>query len=53
MLRHNHTPENTIYVGDHPEDEAAGRSAGVKFQWGTDWIEQHQAAIVSLSSDVQ
>lgn len=47
MLRHKHTPENTIYVGDRPEDEAAGRSAGVKFQWGTDWIEQHQAAIIS------
>lgn len=47
MLRHEHTPENTIYVGDRPEDKTAGRSAGVRFQWATDWIEQHQAVIIS------
>ncbi|MBD0261447.1 MAG: HAD-IIIA family hydrolase [Tolypothrix sp. Co-bin9] len=52
MLRHEHTPENTIYVGDRPEDEAAGRSAGVRFQWATDWIKQHQAAIISQSPNV-
>ena len=47
MVRHEHTRENTIYVGDRPEDEAAARNAGVRFQWAADWIEQHQAAIIS------
>jgi D-glycero-D-manno-heptose 1,7-bisphosphate phosphatase len=39
-------------VGDRPEDEAAARRAGVRFQWATNWIEQHQAAIASQLVDI-
>jgi D-glycero-D-manno-heptose 1,7-bisphosphate phosphatase len=46
MVRHEHSPENTCYVGDRPEDEAAARRARVKFQWAKQWIEQHQPTIV-------
>ena len=40
MARHKHIPQNTWYVGDRSEDEAAARRAGVQFQWAEDWIEQ-------------
>ncbi|HEY9879388.1 MAG TPA: HAD-IIIA family hydrolase [Leptolyngbyaceae cyanobacterium] len=46
MVRHEHSPENTRYVGDRPEDEVAARRAKVQFQWAKQWIEQHQASIV-------
>jgi D-glycero-D-manno-heptose 1,7-bisphosphate phosphatase len=46
MVRHKHTPQNSLYVGDRPEDEQAAQRAGVRFQWAWDWIEQHQEAIV-------
>jgi D-glycero-D-manno-heptose 1,7-bisphosphate phosphatase len=52
MVRHKHTSQNTSYVGDRPEDEAAARRAGVRFQWATNWIEQHQAAIASQLVDI-
>jgi len=42
MFRHKHLPQNTWYVGDRPEDEAAARRAEVQFQWAKDWVEQHQ-----------
>lgn len=42
MVRHKHTPQNTWYVGDRAEDEAAARRARVQFQWAEDWIEQYQ-----------
>jgi D-glycero-D-manno-heptose 1,7-bisphosphate phosphatase len=51
MVRHKHSPQNTLYVGDRPEDEAAARRAGVQFQWAADWIEQHQLAIASQVAD--
>ncbi|OUL28142.1 polynucleotide kinase [Nostoc sp. T09] len=47
MVRHKHTPENTRYVGDRPEDEAAAHRAGVLFQWAVDWLKQHQATMSS------
>ncbi|OUL18469.1 HAD hydrolase-like protein [Nostoc sp. 106C] len=47
MVRHKHTPENTCYVGDRPEDEAAARRARVQFQWAGDWLKQHQATMSS------
>jgi len=46
MVRHKHSPQNSLYVGDRPEDEQAAQGAGVPFQWAWDWIEQHQHAIV-------
>jgi D-glycero-D-manno-heptose 1,7-bisphosphate phosphatase len=53
MVRHKYSPQNTLYVGDRPEDEAAARRAGVQFQWAADWIEQHQLAIASQVADAQ
>jgi len=32
MVRHKHTPQNSMYVGDRPEDEQAAQRAGVPFQ---------------------
>ena len=52
MVRHKHTPENTCYVGDRPEDEAAARRAGVHFQWAKDWIEQHQVTSISQLAEI-
>jgi len=46
MVRHKHTPQNSLYMGDHSEDEQAAQRAGAPFQWAWDWIEQHQQAIV-------
>jgi len=46
MVRHKHTPHNSLYVGDRPEDEEAAQRAYVPFQWAWDWIEQHQEALV-------
>jgi len=46
MVRHKNSPEDSYYVGDRPEDEAAARRAGVQFQWAADWIKQHQVEIV-------
>src|ERR687885_1533468 len=37
MVRHKHTPQNSLYVGDRPEDEQAAQRAGVPFQWAWDW----------------
>jgi len=45
MARHKQTPQNSLYVGDRPEDEQAAQRVGVSFQWAWDWIEQHQEAI--------
>ena len=53
MVRHKHTPQNSLYVGDRPEDEQAAQRAGVPFQWARDWIEQHQQAIVPNLTEVQ
>jgi D-glycero-D-manno-heptose 1,7-bisphosphate phosphatase len=47
MVRHNHLPENCLYVGDRPEDEAAARQAEVQFQWAEAWIEQHQQFLLN------
>ena len=38
MIRHEHTPQNSLYVGDRPEDEQATQRAGVPFQYAWDWI---------------
>jgi D-glycero-D-manno-heptose 1,7-bisphosphate phosphatase len=46
MVRYKHTPDNSLYVGDRPEDEQAAQRVGVPFQWAWDWIEQQQEAIV-------
>ncbi|MEQ8465386.1 HAD-IIIA family hydrolase [Coleofasciculus sp. E1-EBD-02] len=54
MVRHKHTPSNSLYVGDRPEDEQAAQRAGVSFQWAEDWIKQHQDAIAdNTASDRQ
>jgi D-glycero-D-manno-heptose 1,7-bisphosphate phosphatase len=37
MVRHKHTPQNSLYVGDRPEDEQAAQRVGVPFQWAWDW----------------
>lgn len=42
MVRHNHLPENCLYVGDRPEDEEAARRADVLFQWADHWNKQYQ-----------
>ncbi|MBW4422644.1 MAG: HAD-IIIA family hydrolase [Myxacorys californica WJT36-NPBG1] len=42
MVRHNHPPEDCLYIGDRPEDEEAARRAGVAFEWAEDWITRHQ-----------
>lgn len=52
MVRHKHTPQNSLYVGDRPEDEKAAQRAGVTFQWAWDWIEQHQEAIAPTLTQV-
>lgn len=31
-------PEETLFVGDRPEDEEAARRAGVDFQWAKDYF---------------
>jgi D-glycero-D-manno-heptose 1,7-bisphosphate phosphatase len=46
MVRHNHLPENCLYVGDRPEDEIAAHRAEIQFQWADDWIEQHQRQLI-------
>ncbi len=33
MARWAYDPDQTLFVGDRPEDEAAARDAGVRFQW--------------------
>jgi len=45
MVRHLHTPQNSLYVGDRPKDEQPTQRVGLPFQWAWDWIEQHQEAI--------
>lgn len=50
MVRHKYRPQNTWYVGDCPEDEAAARRAGVQFQWAEDWIEQRQVSAMKLTN---
>jgi D-glycero-D-manno-heptose 1,7-bisphosphate phosphatase len=45
MVRHNHLPENCLYVGDRPEDELAAQRAEVSFQWAWAWIARHQAEL--------
>lgn len=32
-------PEETVYVGDRPEDEQAAKNAGVQFMWAKDFFE--------------
>jgi D-glycero-D-manno-heptose 1,7-bisphosphate phosphatase len=32
MVRHLHTPQNSLYVGDRPEDEQATQGVGLPFQ---------------------
>ena len=53
MVRHKHSPQNSLYVGDRSEDEQVAQRAGVSFQWAWDWIEQHQDAIVPNLTEVQ
>lgn len=52
MVRHNHLPENCLYVGDRPEDEVAAQRAGVQFQWATDWIKRHQEPMADQLMDL-
>lgn len=42
MVRHNHLPDDCLYVGDRPEDETAAQRAGIAFEWAEDWIERHK-----------
>lgn len=45
MVRHNHLPDNCLYVGDRPEDETAAQRAGIAFQWAWDWLEHPQTLV--------
>lgn len=31
-------PEETVYVGDRPDDQAAARAAGIRFEWAKDFF---------------
>ena len=42
MVRYKYTPNNSLYVGDRPEDEEAAQRAGISFLSARDWIEQHR-----------
>jgi D-glycero-D-manno-heptose 1,7-bisphosphate phosphatase len=42
MARYKHTQNNSLYVGDRPEDEEAAQRAGISFLSARDWIEQHR-----------
>jgi D-glycero-D-manno-heptose 1,7-bisphosphate phosphatase len=53
MVTHLHTPQNSLYVGDRPEDEQATQRVGLPFQWAWDSIEQHQEAIVPNLTEVK
>ncbi|MBD2100348.1 HAD-IIIA family hydrolase [Leptolyngbya sp. FACHB-261] len=44
MAKHHHSPATSVYVGDRTEDEQAAHRVGVRFQWASNWIEQHQEA---------
>lgn len=48
LARHKQRPQESLYVGDRPEDEAAAQRAGVAFEWAWNWIAQHEKA--SLAS---
>ncbi|MEG3440181.1 HAD-IIIA family hydrolase [Pannus brasiliensis CCIBt3594] len=39
--------EDCLFVGDRPEDEAAARNAGVRFQWADRWREVNPSAKVT------
>lgn len=32
-----HAPDQVIYVGDRPEDQAAAQAAGLSFMWADEW----------------
>ena len=31
-------PEETVYIGDRPDDQAAARAAGIRFEWAKDFF---------------
>lgn len=33
MVRHKYSPQNSLYVGDRPEEEQGAQGAGVPFEW--------------------
>ncbi|WP_416673178.1 HAD hydrolase-like protein [Egbenema bharatensis] len=49
MVRHHHTPQDSFYVGDRPEDEQAARQAGVSFQWARDWMKNRESIDESIN----
>jgi D-glycero-D-manno-heptose 1,7-bisphosphate phosphatase len=53
MVRHLHTRQNSLYVGDRPEDEQANQRVGLPFQWAWDSIEQPQEAIAANLTEVK
>ena len=53
MVRHLHTPQNSLYVGDRPEDKQATQRVALPFQWAWDSIEQHQEAIAPNLTEVK
>lgn len=42
LARHKQFPQQSLYVGDRPEDEAAAQRARIPFEWAENWIERHQ-----------
>ena len=52
-IRHKHTPQNSLFVGDRPEDKAAAERVGIPFQWAWDWIDRYQEAIVPNFTEVK
>ena len=53
MVTHLHTPQNSLYVGDRPQDEQATQRVGLPFQYAWDSIEQHQEAIAPNLTEVK
>src|SRR5260370_32354391 len=47
------TPDQTIMIGDRPEDEQAARAAGVDFMWADDFFKQDQDATEDISPEAE
>ncbi|HEY9662058.1 MAG TPA: HAD hydrolase-like protein [Allocoleopsis sp.] len=49
MVRHNHLPDDCLYIGDRPEDETAAQRAGIAFEWAGEWIEQQHKTLSQIN----
>lgn len=46
LVRHKQTPQESLYIGDRPEDQTAAQQAHIPFEWAKDWIKRHQSLTV-------